>query len=83
MAGATGRQLLQQMCQQCHNANLDMTISRENFLVDQLDQMSRSEKDLAITRLGLPSTTRLRMPPMLYRTITEDERQLMIEELQQ
>ncbi len=81
-AGATGRQLLQQMCQQCHNSNLDRTISRENFLVDELDQMSRSEKDLAITRLGLPSTTRLRMPPMLYRTITEEERQLMIDELQ-
>jgi hypothetical protein len=80
--GATGRELLQQMCQQCHNANLDPTISRENFLVDQLGTMTRSEKDLAIQRLGLPETTRLRMPPMLFRTITSEERQLMIEELQ-
>lgn len=79
--GSSGHQLLVQMCQQCHNANLDMTISRENFLVDQLDQMSRAEKDLAIERLKLPDDTRLAMPPVLFRTITDEERQLMIEEL--
>ncbi len=80
-AGLNGRQLLVQMCQQCHNANLDMTISREKFLVDQLDQMSRDEKDLAIQRLELPLDTRLAMPPALFRTITDDERKLMIAEL--
>jgi hypothetical protein len=80
-AGANGRQLLQQMCQECHNANLDMTITREKFLVDQLDQMSRDEKDVAIQRLQMSVDTRLVMPPPLFRTITDDERQLMIEEL--
>jgi hypothetical protein len=81
-AGLNGRQLLVQECQQCHNANLDLTISREKFLVDQLDTMSRAEKDLAIQRLQMDVTTRLAMPPALFRTITDDERQLMITELQ-
>jgi hypothetical protein len=80
--GLDGRGLLVEMCQQCHNANLDMTITREQFLVDQLDQMSRAEKDLAIQRLQKPDDTRLAMPPVLFRTITDAERQLMIGELQ-
>ncbi len=80
--GADGPTLLNQMCAECHNAKLDMTISREKFLVDRLDQMSRTEKDLAIQRLDTPTSTRLRMPPVLFRTITDGERQLMIETLQ-
>lgn len=81
-AGLTGRQLLAQMCQECHDAQLDPAVTRDRFLVDQLDQMSRKEKDLAIQRLELPTSTRLRMPPPLFRTITDDERQAMIAELQ-
>ncbi len=81
--GLDGRGLLVQMCQQCHNTNLDMTVSREKFAMDQFDQMSREEKNLAITRLGLPASTRLRMPPPLYRTLTDSERELMVLELQQ
>jgi hypothetical protein len=79
--GLDGKQLLVQMCQQCHNANLDMTITREKFLVDALDTMSREEKDLAIKRLQTAADTRLAMPPVLFRTITDDERQKMIDEL--
>jgi hypothetical protein len=79
--GLTGRALLAQQCQQCHHARLDPTISRDQFLVDQLDKMSRAEKDLAIERLGMPTTTRLTMPPPLFHTITARERALMIEEL--
>jgi hypothetical protein len=79
--GLSGRALLVQMCQQCHNANLDPTITRDRFLVDQLDQMSRDEKDLAIARLGYSTDTRLVMPPPLFRTLTNDERQAMIDEL--
>jgi hypothetical protein len=80
--GLNGRALLAQMCEECHNANLDMTISRERFLVDELDSMSREEKDIAIQRLQTPIDTRLTMPPPLFRTITDEEKQLMIEELQ-
>jgi hypothetical protein len=76
-----GRALLVQQCQQCHHARLDPTISRELFLVDQLDQMSRAEKDLAIERLKLPIDTRLAMPPALFRTLTPEQRALMIDEL--
>jgi hypothetical protein len=79
--GLDGRQLLVQMCQQCHHNTLDPTLSREKFLVDELDGMPRSEKEVAIDRLRLPDDTRLAMPPVLFRTITDDERALMIAEL--
>src|SRR5262249_11422170 len=46
--GLNGRTLLAQMCQECHNANLDPMVSRDKFLVDTLAQMSRAEKDEAI-----------------------------------
>lgn len=81
-AGADGRPLLVQLCQECHNSNLDMTISREQFLTDKLDAMSRAEKDLAIARLNTAIDNRLAMPPALFHTITSDEKRLMIEELQ-
>ncbi len=81
-AGLDGRALLSQMCAECHDARLDPTVTRDRFLVDRLDSMSRAEKDLAIQRLQLPASTRLRMPPMLFRTITDDERQSMIQELE-
>lgn len=80
-AGLDGRALLVQMCQECHHSKLDPMLSRERFLTDALDTMSRDEKDLAITRLQAPITSRLAMPPALFRTITDDERQKMIDEL--
>jgi hypothetical protein len=80
--GLDGRGLLQHLCQECHNANLDPGVTRDLFLVDKLDQMSRAEKDLAIQRINLGTDTRLIMPPTLFRTVTEEERQLMIKELQ-
>jgi hypothetical protein len=79
--GLTGRELLVQMCQQCHHDTLDLTISREKFLVDHLDDMDRAEKDLAIQRLQMEDNNRLAMPPVLFRTITDKERQSMIDEL--
>jgi hypothetical protein len=81
--GLDGSGLVAQMCQQCHQSKLDTTISRERFLVDQLSQMSRAEKDLAIQRLQLPVDSRLHMPPVLFRTITDDEKQQMIDALSQ
>lgn len=77
-----GKQLLAQQCQQCHHARLDPTLSRQSFLVDRLDTMSRAEKDLAIERLQLdPTASRLAMPPPLYRSLGDRERALMIAEL--
>src|SRR5256885_6976157 len=79
--GLDGRGMLVQMCQECHNTNLDMSLSRERFRMDDFDRMSRKERDLAIQRLQLSAETRFRMPPPLFRTITDDERNLMIDEL--
>ena len=76
-----GRALLAQQCQECHNARLDPTITRDLFLVDKLDSMSREEKDLAIERINTPVDTRLTMPPPLFRTLTPQQRALMIAEL--
>jgi hypothetical protein len=79
--GMTGMAMLQQQCEQCHNSRLDPTITRENFLVDQLAQMSRAEKDLAIARLQTPTDTRLAMPPPLFRLPSDADRAAMIAEL--
>jgi hypothetical protein len=76
-----GHALLVQQCQQCHNSRLDPTISRDLFLVDQLGQMTREEKDVAIQRIQTPVDTRLTMPPPLFRSVTPEQRALMIEEL--
>jgi len=80
--GLDGHAILVQQCQQCHNARLDPTLSRDRFLVDQLDQMSRSEKDLAIARIQMATDTRLAMPPPLFRLPSADDRAAMIAELQ-
>ena len=82
-AGLDGRALLAQECQQCHNSRLDPTLSRDQFLVDKLDQMTRAEKDLAIARLKLSTETRLAMPPPLFRLPNESDRALMIAALAQ
>jgi hypothetical protein len=79
--GLDGRGLLVQLCQECHHSLLDMTISRERFVMDRFDQMSRQEKDIAIQRLEAAADDRLAMPPALFRTITADERKRMIDEL--
>ena len=79
--GLDGHAILVQQCQQCHNSRLDPTLSREKFLVDQLDQMSRDEKDLAIQRIQTSLDTRLTMPPPLFRLPSDDERAAMIAEL--
>jgi hypothetical protein len=78
---APAREMLAQQCGECHHSRLDPTISRDLFLVDKLDQMSRQEKELAIERINTPTDTRLTMPPPLFRTLTLAQRALMIEEL--
>jgi hypothetical protein len=79
--GLDGYGLLVAMCQQCHNANLDPSISRDRFLVDRLDMMSREEKELAVARLTTVKTSRLTMPPPLFHSVTDPERLKMIDEL--
>ena len=61
---------------------LGSTLTRERFLVDELDQMSRAEKDLAIARIQTSTDTRLTMPPPLFRLPSDAQRAAMIAVLQ-
>jgi hypothetical protein len=80
-AGASGQEMLVQMCHQCHNSNLDQTISRARFNVDLLQTMSTEEKALAIERLQLGNEDAHKMPPLMFRVISDGDRQAMIQEL--
>ena len=42
----------------------------------------REEKDVAIARLKMGSANRLRMPPVLMRTLPDDAREAAIKELE-
>jgi hypothetical protein len=79
--GASGAEIITQACAHCHNAKLDQTISRARFDVD-LTKMSREEKDIAIARLKLPPADPLRMPPTMFRTLTPEEIDRAVAELQ-
>ncbi|HEY6178438.1 MAG TPA: hypothetical protein VIX73_28490 [Kofleriaceae bacterium] len=80
-AGLDGKGILVHMCQVCHNSRLDQTLSRARFNVEQLAQLSRGEKDLAIQRLQLPTADRHAMPPARFHELSAAERQLAIDEL--
>jgi mono/diheme cytochrome c family protein len=79
--GLSGAEIITQACAHCHNAKLDQTISRARFDVD-LTKMSREEKDLAIARLKLRPEDPLRMPPTMFRTLTPEEIDRAVAELQ-
>ncbi len=79
--GATGREVLVQTCAQCHNPRLDQTISRAKFDVTRLDSMTRAEKDTVIARINLPSSDKGHMPPALFRSLTPEAKQAIVEEL--
>lgn len=61
--GASGREVLTQMCARCHNEKADPGISRARFNIDQLDNLSRELKDLAIARMTNPDVEHQLMPP--------------------
>jgi hypothetical protein len=82
-AGLDGAGLINHLCTQCHNSRLDQTLSRAKFNAEQLAQMGRAEKDVAIQRLMADPASHLLMPPPLFRTVTSAERQLMIQTLSQ
>ena len=71
--GAQPQQILQQMCQRCHNANLDQTISRAHFDVTRLATLSRAEKDMAIARLTQPAGSTALMPPARFGWLSADD----------
>jgi hypothetical protein len=80
--GASGADVLVSTCAQCHNGKLDQTLSRAKFDATNLAGMSRAEKDLAIARLRLSPTDRLKMPPAFMRSLPDDANNAAIAELQ-
>ncbi len=81
-ANADGHQVLARMCRRCHNSNLDQTLSRARFNVDQLDTMSDHEKQLAIERVRLPRSSRRAMPPVASGELTPEATEALIKALQ-
>jgi hypothetical protein len=78
--GLSGEAVLLQACSQCHNAQLDPTLTRARFRAD-LVGMSRAEKDLAIARLQLPAHDLRAMPPPRLRVLSAEARQRAIDVL--
>lgn len=78
--GADGRTVLLQMCSRCHDGRSNPELTRSRFNVRKLDQMSRSEKDLAITRMK--ETGDLKMPPWRVGRLTSESLQAATAELQ-
>lgn len=62
-AGADGLSVLTQVCSRCHDGRSNPAVSRSSFNVKKLAEMSREEKDLAITRLQEPAGSSSVMPP--------------------
>jgi hypothetical protein len=76
-----GAGIMTQICQQCHNPSLDQTLTRARFDVTKLSTMPRDEKDKAIQRLNLDPTVFRRMPPPRFRSLSQQEIDLVTEEL--
>jgi mono/diheme cytochrome c family protein len=81
--GATGEEILRQMCIQCHNSRLDQTISRAKFNVEDLAAIPAAEKAVAIERLTSPKDSAKLMPPARFRELSDDEIALAIGALSQ
>jgi hypothetical protein len=79
--GLDGRGILTQTCSQCHNGRLDQGVSRANFNVLALDQMSRAVKDKAIARLSQEAESTKIMPPRRFARLSAEEIALAVEEL--
>lgn len=74
-AGASGEQIIVELCGACHNSTLNQNISRARFDVDRLaEQRASGENAVAIGRLELEPTDPLHMPPQMSGELTDDER---------
>jgi hypothetical protein len=80
-AGASGSAVLTQVCSRCHDGRENPDLTRAAFNVKKLSEMSREEKDLAITRLEEPESSVTRMPPWRAATLPPAELAAAIEEL--
>jgi mono/diheme cytochrome c family protein len=73
MAGATGQQILQQMCQRCHNDKLDPSLSRAQFDVTKLATMPAATKAMAVARITAAQNSTALMPPARFGALSADE----------
>jgi hypothetical protein len=80
--GASPADMLIQACGACHNDVLDQTVSRARFNIS-LARMSRSELDLAITRISLPAESEEVMPPKGTRQLDPAGKLRLLEYLRQ
>ena len=79
--GLDGRAIMVQVCSGCHNSKLDQSLTRAKFDVDTLDTLSRQVKDKAIQRMMLSDENVRKMPPARFHTLSDAERDLVIQEL--
>ncbi len=69
--GSDGRSVLVEMCSRCHDGRGNQAQTRQRFNVRRLDEMSRDERDTAMSRLVEPVGSPLKMPPWRAGTLTE------------
>ena len=67
---AAGRAVLLQMCARCHDGRGNPELSKNRFNVRKLEEMTRAQKDLAISRIGESGVTR--MPPWRVGSLTPE-----------
>lgn len=78
--GADGRTILLEMCARCHDGRGNPELPKNRFDVLRLNEMSRTEKDLAITRINATGVTQ--MPPWRVGRLTPESIQAATLELQ-
>ncbi len=79
--GASGREVLVQMCARCHDGRGNPEISRNSFDVRRLDQLTSNQKAAAIQRMQAPADSVFLMPPWRAGSLPPAELAAAISEL--
>jgi hypothetical protein len=80
---ATAEEILHHVCQRCHNDELDQTLSRAKFNAERPAELTPAQKTTAISRLMEPDGSPNQMPPPRFATLSDAQKQTMIEFLQE
>jgi len=78
--GLGGKELVLQACAQCHNDRLDQSVSRARFNVD-IGRLSGEQKELATARIMLAADHPGVMPPVRFRTLSDEAKAELIDYL--
>jgi mono/diheme cytochrome c family protein len=79
--GASGREIVVQMCARCHDGRSDPELGRTKFNALKLDELPREVKALAASRLSEPEGSVKRMPPWRTGQLSTAERDSAVAEL--